>query len=78
MTGPPNTRKSCQIVIRKSMAQAVYWKMLNALLTKGKYSSIAVMSVPRASRKSADTASMRLETVLLTHSTIPSKIQSSK
>lgn len=44
-------------------------------MTKGKYSSIAVISVPSASRNSPDTASNRWETILATQLTIPSNIQ---
>ena len=43
---------------------------------KGKYSSMAVMSVPRASRNKPDTASRIIDAILATQLTIPSKIQS--
>ena len=51
--------------------------MVNAFVTNGKYSSIAVISVPSALRKRPDTASITCETILLTQVTIPSNIQSS-
>lgn len=47
-------------------------------MTKGKYSSIAVISVPSASRNSPDTASNSWETTLATQLTIPSNIQAKK
>jgi hypothetical protein len=52
--------------------------MPKAFVTKGKYSSMTTMSVPSASRKSPDTASMSEVMTLLIHVTMPSKIQSSK
>ena len=48
-----------------------------ALVTKGKYPSMASMSVPRASRNTRDTASISSEAMLETQVTMPSKIQSS-
>ena len=48
VTGPPNTRNNCQTVIRNSSAHAVYCITVKALDTNGKYSSIAVISVPSA------------------------------
>ena len=73
--GPPKARKSCQTVMRNRSVQAKYCKMEKAFPTNGKYSSIAVMSVPSASKNKPETASMRLVTIPLTQSTIPSKIQ---
>ena len=77
VTGPPNIRNNCQTVMRKSSAQAVYCITVKALLTKGKYSSMAVMSVPSACRNIPETASIRSVTTELTHVIIPSNIQSS-
>ena len=74
--GPPNTRNSCQTVIKNSTAHAVYCMMSKAAVMKGKYSSIAVMSAPRAPRKMPDTASMICEAMLDIQVTMPSKIQS--
>ena len=78
MIGPPKERKSCHTVIRNRIDQAVYWRMLKAFVTKGKYSSMATMSVPKALRNRPDTASISWVTTLLIQVTIPSKIQSSK
>ena len=77
VTGPPNIRNNCQTVMRKRIAQAVYCITVKALLTKGKYSSMAVMSVPSACRNIPETASIRSVTTELTHVIIPSNIQSS-
>ena len=74
--GPPNARNNCHTTIRIRIAQAVTCMMSYALVTKGKYSSMAVISVPSASRKSPDTASKSCETILAIQPTIPSKIQS--
>ena len=57
-------------------AHAVYCIMVKAMVTKGKYSSIAVMSVPSALRKMPETASMMLVTMLAIQLAMPSKIQS--
>ena len=76
--GPPNTRNSCHTNMRKRIAHAVYCMALKALVTKGKYSSIAVISVPSAFKNSPDTASISFVAALLIQVTIPSKIQSSK
>ena len=75
VTGPPNTRNSCQTVMRNSSAHAEYWKMENASVTKGKYCSMAVISVPKASKKIPETASMMLVTMDATQFTMLSKIQ---
>lgn len=75
--GPPNTRNSCHTVMRNRTAQAMYCITSKALVTKGKYPSMASMSVPRASRNTRDTASISSEAILDTQVTIPSKIQSS-
>ena len=75
--GPPNTRNSCHTVMRKRTAQAMYCITSKALVTKGKYPSMADISVPRAWRKMPDTASIRSAAMLDTQVTMPSKIQSS-
>ncbi|CDD29490.1 unknown [Firmicutes bacterium CAG:94] len=75
--GPPNTRNSCHTVMRNRTAQAMYCITSKALVTKGKYPSMAPMSVPRASRNTRDTASISSEAMLETQVTMPSKIQSS-
>ena len=74
--GPPNARKICHMTIRYKIAQDVYWRVPYAFVIKGKYSSIAVMSVPRASRNRPDTASRIVDAILAIQLTIPSKIQS--
>ncbi len=56
--GPPKDLKSCQTTIRISMAYAVTCMTLYAFVTNGKYSSMAVISVPNASRNRPDTASI--------------------
>ena len=54
-----------------------YWgEQSYAFVTKGKYSSMAVMSVPKASRNRPDTASISDEMIPDTQPIIPSKIQS--
>ena len=59
------------------MAHEQYCMTEKAFVTNGKYSSIAVMSVPRAFRNSPDTVSRSSAATLATHLTMPSKIQSS-
>ena len=55
----------------------VSYTHLKALLTKGKYSSMVVISAPNAPRKIPLTASIMEETIPPIHSAMPSKIQSS-
>jgi hypothetical protein len=74
--GPPNVRKSCHIVMRNNNAHAVYCMIEKAIVINGKYSSIAVISVPRALRKIPDMASMSDVMMLAVQFTMPSKIQS--
>ena len=76
--GPPYTRNNCQTVMRNSNAHAVYCITSKAFPTNGKYSSMAVISVPSALRNKPETASISVVTVLLIHVIMPSKIQSSK
>ena len=76
--GPPNERNNCQIVIKNNIVQAIYCITENAVLTNGKYSSIASISVPSAFRNIPDTASISFVVVSLTQSTMPSKIQFNK
>jgi hypothetical protein len=62
--------------MRNSNAHAVYCITVNAIVTNGKYSSIAVISVPRASRKIDEIASIMLVTTLASQFAMPSNIQS--
>ena len=74
--GPPNALNSCQTVIRNRMHQAAYCIISKALVTKGKYCSIANISVPSAFKNIPDTASIIDVMMLAIQFTIPSKIQS--
>lgn len=76
VTGPARARNNCQMVTSASTDHARYCMMVNAVLTKGKYTSITVMSVPSAFKNSPDTASMRSVTMPAIQSMIPSNIQS--
>lgn len=60
-----------------AICHILYCITSKALVTKGKYPSMASMSVPKASRNTRDTASISSEAILDTQVTMPSKIQSS-
>ncbi|MCL2776245.1 MAG: hypothetical protein FWD71_23330 [Oscillospiraceae bacterium] len=62
--------------MRNNRHHAVYCIISKVLETNGKYSSIVVISVPRAFRSMPETASITAVTILAIHVTIPSKIQS--
>ena len=74
--GPPKVRNNCQTITRNKMAHAMYCITSKALDINGKYSSIAVISVPRALRNKPDTASINDEAIPEIHVMIPSNIQS--
>ena len=74
--GTTNVLNSCQTVIRKINDHAIYFITQYATVMKGKYSSITVISAPKAFRNSPDTASISEEAMLEIQVMIPSKIQS--